>query len=99
MAYDIRSRCLINPNAWNNAFVFREMCTDQSARCIPAFAVCGERKVLRLRGGMDNPSADKTSAKVPYLDNIKFMWDGHPCIEFDEKGLATNHAWFSNCLC
>ena len=51
---------------------------------------------LRMRGGMDNPSADDKSVEIPYLKNIKFFWNGLPCIDFSEKvifplenGLAT----------
>lgn len=51
---------------------------------------------LRIRGGMDNPSADEKSSEIPYLTNQKFSWDGLPCIDFIEKimlplenGLAT----------
>ena len=40
---------------------------------------------LRLRGGMDNPSLDEKSNEVPYLKNIKFFWNGLPCIDFSEN--------------
>ena len=51
---------------------------------------------IRMRGGMDNPNVDEKSSDIPYLTNQKFMWNGLPCIDFQEKvmypienGLAT----------
>lgn len=53
-------------------------------------------RTLRIRGGMDNPSASDKDVEIPYLKNINFMWDGFPCIDFleivmspIENGLAT----------
>ena len=45
-----------------------------------------KRSMLRLRGGGDdNPSSDSKYNEIPYLSNSKFLWDGLPCIDFDEK--------------
>ena len=40
--------------------------------------------ILRVRGGVGEPNVDRRANEVPYLTNIKFMWNGLPCIDFQE---------------
>lgn len=40
---------------------------------------------LRLRGSGDNPSLDNKFHDIPYLSKMNFMWNGLPCVDFDEK--------------
>ena len=39
--------------------------------------------MLRIRGGA--PNSDKNFNDIPYLTNMKFLWNGLPCIEFNER--------------
>ena len=44
---------------------------------------------LRLRGGMsprnEYVNNDSKFNEIPYLTNIKFLWNGRPCIDFNLK--------------
>ena len=42
---------------------------------------------IRLRGGGPGnyPSSDKNYNDIPYLTNIRFMWNGEPCLNFVER--------------
>ena len=42
---------------------------------------------LRLRGKGDDVNNDSKHHDIPYLTNIKFRWDGLPCIDFRERVL------------
>ena len=37
---------------------------------------------LRLRGGTPYPSNDKSFNEIPYLTNMRFLWNGLPQIDF-----------------
>ena len=39
---------------------------------------------LRLRGSGD-PNNDSKFNDIPYLTNMRFEWDGLPCLDFGEK--------------
>ena len=43
-----------------------------------------QRPALRLRGSGD-PNNDSKYNEIPYLSNIRFEWDGLPCLDFNEK--------------
>ena len=42
---------------------------------------------LRLRGKGDDVNNDSKHHDITYLTNIKFRWDGLPCIDFRERVL------------
>ena len=44
---------------------------------------CSLITVMRIRGG--GPNSDKNFNDIPYLTNMKFLWNGLPCIEFNER--------------
>ena len=44
---------------------------------------------LRIRGAGDDPNNDKNHHDIPYLTNMRFRWDGLPCIDFRERVLNT----------
>ena len=43
--------------------------------------------VLRIRGAGSDPNTDSKFNDIPYLTKMNFMWNGLPCIDFDEKVL------------
>ena len=45
------------------------------------------KKSLRLRGSGEDMNNDDKFNKIPYLDNIRFKWNGLPCMDFREKVL------------
>ena len=45
-------------------------------------------KTIRLRGGTGSePNTDSKFNEIPYLSKMNFMWNGLPCLDFDEKVL------------
>ena len=45
-------------------------------------------KTIRLRGGTGSePNTDSKFNEIPYLSKMNFMWNGLPCLDFDEKYL------------
>ena len=100
------NRCVMEPpDAWFQALT--HMYPNTFITSIDIVFICkytgvvdhvqfGLASSLRLRGGMDNPSGNQKDARVPYFDNIRFMFKGIPCVDFNEKvmmplqnGLAT----------
>ena len=47
-----------------------------------AYGLGKHEYTLRLRGGGDT---DKRIHEIPFLNDIKFIWNGRPCIDFIDK--------------
>ena len=43
------------------------------------------RSAIRMRGGTPDPNNDSKHNTIPYLTNIKFIYNGLPCIDFQER--------------
>ena len=43
--------------------------------------------MVRLRGGVPDPNNDSKHNMIPYLTNIRFTFNGLPCIDFQERVL------------
>ena len=59
---------------------------------MPVFLIMNNRKnILRLKGGAGgDPNNDSKFNEIPYLSKMNFMWNGLPCLDFDEKILNMN---------
>ena len=45
-------------------------------------------KAVRIRGGAGSePNTDSKFNEIPYLTKMNFMWNGLPCLDFDERVL------------